>query len=88
MILLGVCVSLWIALAFGSFTNQVGVIWGFLVTGGGSLILAGMFAAAGISRMKKEELAPKRTLQVLKQDQEELKKGGGDYGDERTRRRA
>ena len=88
VILLGICVSLAIALAFGSFANQVGLIWAFLITGGGSLILAGMLGAAGASHLRKEELAPNRTLHVLQRDQEELKKGVEDYGDESFRRRA
>jgi len=88
LILLSICFSLVIALAFGSFANQVGVIGGFLITGVGSLVLAGTFAAVGKSRLKKEEMTPNRTLHVLQRDLEELKKGGREYGGESIRRRA
>ena len=75
IILLGVCVALAIALAFGSFQNQVGLIWGFLITGGGALALAGILAMAGKARLKAGDLAPKRTLRVLKHDRETFRQG-------------
>lgn len=91
-ILLGFCVSLAIGLAFGAFTNQVGLIWGFLVTGAGNLVLAGIVGAVGKSRLKTADLIPERTLRVLQRDQQALQQQqGGQYVEpERTgeRRRA
>jgi FtsH-binding integral membrane protein len=75
IILLGVCVSLAIALAFGAFQNQVGLIWGFLVTGAGGLCLAGIFGAIGKARLNAGDLAPKRTLRVLKNDRDTFRQG-------------
>jgi hypothetical protein len=75
LILLGVCVSLAIALGFGAFQNQVGLIWGFLITGGGGLLLAAIIGAAGKARLKAEDLTPKRTLRVLKHDREKFRQG-------------
>lgn len=80
LILLGACVALAIGLAFGAFTNQVGLVWGFLVTGAGSLMFAGMLGAAGKARLKTVKLVPERTLRVLKHDEQVLKQGGN-YGD-------
>lgn len=76
VILLGFCVSFAIALGFGAFTNQVGLVWGFLCTGGGALILAGILAMAGKSRLKPEALTPKRTLRVLRRDSESFRQAG------------
>lgn len=89
LILLAFCISFAIALGFGAFANQVGLVWGFLCTGGGALILAGMIAAAGKSKLKPEALTPKRTLRVLKRDGETFRQAGTQNGDEpETRRRA
>lgn len=91
-ILLGFCVSLAIGLAFGAFTNQVGVIWGFLISGAGNLVLAAIFRAVGKSRLKTADLIPERTLRVLQRDQQALQQqqGGQHVEPERTaeRRRA
>lgn len=76
LIFLGVCVALAIALAFGDFTNQVGLIWGFLCAGGGNLLLAAMLAGAGKKYLKAVNLKPDRTLRVLRRDQEAVREGG------------
>lgn len=75
LILLGICVSLVIGLAFGAFQNQVGLIWGFLITGAGGLCLAAIVGMVGKSRLKAGDLAPKRTLRVLKNDRETFRQG-------------
>lgn len=89
-ILLGFCIALCIGLAFGAFSNQVGLIWGFLITGAGNLIIAGILAAGGKAKLKAADLVPERTLRVLKHDQEALQQQpGGKYVEpERTRRSA
>lgn len=80
LILLGFCVSLAIGLAFGAFSNQVGLIWGFLVTGFGNLMLAGVLASVGKARLKAADLIPERTLRVLQRDQQVLQQQqGGPY---------
>lgn len=86
LILLGFCVSLAIGLGFGAFSNQVGLVWGFLITGGGSLILAGILASAGRARLKTADLVPERTLRVLQRDQQALQQqqGGRYVESERT----
>lgn len=80
LILLGFCVAFAIGLAFGAFPNQLGLVWGFLITGGGAMILAAMVGAAGKSKLKPEELAPKRTLEVLRRDGETFRQGGEQHG--------
>ena len=95
LVLLGICASLAIAFGFGAVQSQVGLVWGFLIVGAGSLLLAALMGAAGKARLTARDLAPTRTMQVLQQDQETmrnqgtLKKGPGEkYGDESVRRRA
>lgn len=89
LILGGFCISLAIALGFGAFTNQVGLVWGFFCTGGGALILALTFGVIGMATLKPESLTPKRTLRVLKRDGESFRQAGTHNGDESaTRRRA
>jgi len=89
LLLLSVCVVIAIALGLGSMTNQVGLIWGFLIVGGCEVLMAAAMAGAGISKLKSAELMPKRTLHVLERDQQAIREGGQGYGDrERTRRRA
>jgi hypothetical protein len=73
LILLGFCAAFAIALGFGAFQNQVGLVWGFLCTGGSALILAAIFAIAGRAALNPEELTPKRTLRVLKRDGESFR---------------
>lgn len=75
LMLLGVCVSLAIAAAFGLFENQVGLIWGFLITGAAGLCFAGIFGAIGKYRLNAGDLAPKRTLRVLKNDRDTFRRG-------------
>ena len=81
---LGVCVALAIGLAFGAFTNQVGLIWGFLCVGGGSLMLAGILALNGKKMLKWAK--PDRTLRVLRRDQDAMAEGG-QYGEPGNARR-
>lgn len=90
LILLGICVSFAIGLAFGAFTNQVGVIWGFLITGVGSMVFAGILGLAGRASLKTANLIPERTLRVLQRDQEAFKqqRGGQHVEPEHIRRRA
>jgi len=89
LLLLGTCIALAIALGFGAFQNQVGLVWGFLITGCCGLIFSGMLAMAGKSKLKAEDLTPKRTLRVLKRDQESFQQGGERNGERpATRRRA
>lgn len=88
LLLLGFCASLAIGLAFGAFTNQVGLVWGFLIVGVCSVLVGAMAGAAAMAKLKSSELAPKRTMQILKRDQEILRQGV-QYGEsERFRRRA
>ena len=86
--LLAVCVSLAIAFAFGALGGQAGLIWGFLITGGGCALVAVAAGMAGKARINAEELTPKRTLRVLERDQESLRKGAekadGDQSFSRT----
>jgi Putative Actinobacterial Holin-X, holin superfamily III len=70
LIMLDFCISLAIGLGFGAFQNQVGLIWGFLITGAGGLLLAAILGAAGKARLKAADLTPKRTLRVLRHDRE------------------
>lgn len=88
MIMLGFCVSLAIALGFGAFHNQAGVVWGFLVTGGTGLVIAAILGNLGVSRVKGHDLRPRRTMRVLERDGEAIRQGGETYGDESTRRRS
>lgn len=91
LILLGMCVSLGIALAFGAFQNQVGLVWGFLIAGGGSVVLAAILGSSGKAKLQAAHLIPERTLRVLQRDQEVLQQQqqGGKYVEpERTRKRA
>lgn len=46
-----------------------GVAWAFLIVGGVYFIFAGMCALFARNEIKSKSLVPKRTLQVLKQDQ-------------------
>lgn len=95
LLFLGFCVALALALVFGAFTNQVGLVWGFLVVGGGSMVLAGFLAMAGRVSLKSANLKPDRTLRVLRRDQEAIRgiqaiREGGqhDVESENARRRA
>lgn len=73
LILLGFCASFAIALAFGAFQNQVGVAFGFLITGSCALLVAGVFGLAAKAALNPEELTPKHTLRVLKRDGESFR---------------
>lgn len=86
LILLGICVSLLIGLAFGAFADQVGLIWGFFITGAGGLCLAAIVGMVGKSKLKAGDLAPKRTLRVLKNDRETFRQGVLRHGSESSTR--
>lgn len=89
LILLSICASLAVAAGLGAITDQIGLIWGFLIIGGCEVLIAGAMAGAGIAKLKSADLTPKRTLHVLRRDQEVLREGGRPYGEsERARRRA
>ena len=89
LILVGFCISFAIALGLGALPNQVGLVWGFLCTGGGALIFAVIFAVAGMTTLRPATLTPKRTLRVLRRDGNSFRQAGTQNGDEpRTRRRA
>ena len=87
LMLLSICVSFAIGFGFGGFPGQVGLIWGFLITGGCSVIIAAATGMAGKARLKAEDITPKRTLQVLQRDQESLKRGVQENVDEQSFRR-
>lgn len=79
-VLLCICTSLAVALAFGAFANQTGLIWGFLITGLGTLTIAAILGMMGKSRVSASNLIPQRTLRVLKRDQQALQQQrGGQY---------
>ena len=88
LILLGICAAFAVAMLFGTFPNQGAVTLGFLITGFAAVIVALAAGVGASSKLRSQELAPKRTLQVLRRDQEVLKEGGRQ--DEQTgfRRRA
>ena len=88
LLLLGTCIALAIALGFGAFQNQVGLVWGFFITGGCGVIFAGILGMAGKSKLKADELTPKRTLRVLKRDQESFQQGGERHGEQPATRRS
>ncbi len=84
--LLGFCIALTIAFAFGAFSHQAGLIWGLLITGSAALALAAILGAAGKARLKAGNLTPKRTLRVLRLDGETFRKGAERYGNEPANR--
>lgn len=75
LMLLGICAAFALAMLFGAFNNQGGVVLGFLIVGGLAVIVALAAALGASSKLKAQELAPNRTLQVLRRDQEVLKEG-------------
>ena len=56
-----------IASAFGSTVS--GFAWAFLIVGIVYFLIGGICAMFGAGELKSKSLAPKRTIQVLKQDQ-------------------
>lgn len=88
MLLLATCVSLAIAYGIGAIPGQAGLIWGFLATGGVCFIIAAISGAAGVSKLKAGELAPKHTMHVLKRDKESFQQGGERYGNQSSTRRS
>lgn len=87
LFLLGICTALAISLAFASFAGQVALIWGFLASGIGSLVIAAIAGWRAAAKLKAEELTPRRTLRVLARDKEAIQKGVQEHGDEPPLRR-
>lgn len=54
-----------IALAFGT---AWGWAWAFLIVAGAYLLLGAMLAFGAVTKLKKTNLVPERTIRVLKQD--------------------
>jgi uncharacterized membrane protein YqjE len=61
--------GLFVVLIASAFSGIAGWIWSFLIVGFVYLIVGGICAAFGAGELKSKSLAPKRTIQVLKQDQ-------------------
>ena len=89
LLLLGICAALAIGMGLGAIVDQYGLIWGFLIVGGSEVLVAGAMAGAGVSKLRSADLTPRRTLHVLRRDQEALREGGQQHGEhQRARRRA
>ncbi len=56
------------AIAF-AFSTPWGWVWAFLIVAAGYLLLGGLLASGGVSKLKQTKLVPERTLRVLKQDE-------------------
>jgi MFS family permease len=52
-----------------AFSTTWGWVWAFLIVAAAYLLLGGMLAVAGLTKLKQTKLAPERTLRVLKQDE-------------------
>jgi uncharacterized membrane protein YqjE len=64
------CITgLFVVLIASAFQGLAGWMWAFLIVGGVYFIIAGACALFAWSEFKQRGLAPKHTLQVLKQDQ-------------------
>ncbi len=87
LLLLSICASIAIAMGLGAITDQVGLVWGFLIVGGVEVLIAGAMAGAGVSKLKSADLKPTRTLHVLRRDQQALREGGQRYGESTSARR-
>ena len=61
--------ALFVVLIASAFGGMAGWMWAFLIVGGVYFIVAGGCAVFAWSEMKQRGLAPKHTMQVLKQDQ-------------------
>ena len=61
--------ALFVTLIATAFGGVAGWMWAFLIVGVAYFIFAGICAGFAWSQLKQRSLAPKRTMQVLKQDQ-------------------
>ena len=61
--------GLFVVLIASAFSGVAGFAWAFLIVGVVYFLIAGVCAMFGVSELKSKSLAPKRTIQVLKQDQ-------------------
>ena len=61
--------ALFVVLIASTFGGVAGWMWAFLIVGGVYFIVAGACAVFAWGEMKQRGLAPKHTMQVLKQDQ-------------------
>lgn len=52
-----------------AFSTPWGWAWAFLIVAGAYLLLGGVLASTGRSKLKRLNLVPERTLRVLKQDE-------------------
>ena len=58
-----------VTLIASAFSGTAGWMWAFLIVGGAYFIIAGLCALFAWGELKQGGLAPKHTIQVLKQDQ-------------------
>jgi uncharacterized membrane protein YqjE len=61
--------GLFVVLIASAFSGLAGFAWAFLIVGVVYFLMAGVCAMFVMSELKSKSLAPKRTIQVLKQDQ-------------------
>ena len=61
--------GLFVVLIASAFGGWAGWAWAFLIVAGVYFIVGGICAAFAFGELKSKSLAPKRTMQVLKQDQ-------------------
>ena len=61
--------GLFVVLIASAFGGWAGWAWAFLIVAGVYFIVGGLCAAFAFGELKSKSLAPKRTMQVLKQDQ-------------------
>jgi len=61
--------GLFVVLIASAFGGWAGWAWAFLIVAGVYFIVGGICAAFALGELKSKSLAPKRTMQVLKQDQ-------------------
>ena len=64
------CITgLFVVLIANAFGGMAGWMWAFLIVGAAYFLVAGLCAMFAVSELKARGLTPKRTIQVLKQDQ-------------------
>jgi len=61
--------ALFVVLIASAFGGIAGFAWAFLIVAGVYFIVGGICASFAVGELKSKSLAPKRTIQVLKQDQ-------------------
>lgn len=61
--------GLFVVLIASAFGGVSGFAWAFLIVGVVYFLIGGICAMFGVGELKSKSLAPKRTIQVLKQDQ-------------------